>query len=292
VTFNIPPTKVIQIDIDPREIGKNYPVEVGIIGDACATLQALIRGIEPERAGSDYRDNPRFRHIQKLKSEWHKIVRKYQNVRSANVTMAGFLGELRKFLQRDAILTGDAGHNQAQLYQVFPIYTPRTHISSGAFSTMGFAVPGAIGAKLAAPDRQVVAIVGDGGFLMTCQELATAIQYNVPIVVCISNNYGWVSIRDLQRHWYGREGTFMTEFIQEGTGKFANPDFVMFAKSFGCHAERVVKKEQVIPALRRAFKANKPAVLEIITERRFPYAELPATGWADYPTPDYLRKKT
>ncbi|OFX16344.1 MAG: hypothetical protein A2Z18_10155 [Armatimonadetes bacterium RBG_16_58_9] len=290
ITFNIPPTKVIQVDIDPREIAKNYPVEVGLVGHAKPTLRQLI-DLARKAGRGDYRDSEYFREIRRLKTEWENTIAGWQKCEPGTITTAAFLKELRGFLDRDAIVTGDAGHNQAQLYQAFPIYGPGTFVSSGAFSTMGYAVPSAIGAQLGAPGRQVAAVVGDGGFLMTCQELATAVQYDIPIVVCISNNFAWCSIRDMQRAWYGEDGMFLTEFV-DNSGKLVSPDFKLLGESFGCHGERVTSVEQMRPALERAYGSGKPAVIEILTDRTYPRSELPVTGWADYPTPDYLREKS
>jgi len=290
VTWNIPPTKVIHIDIDPREIAKNYPVEVGILGDAKVALRSMLEGLE-EESRVDWKRSTYFKEIQQLKDKWHKIVLKWQTAATKSLTTVAFLKEMRGFLDRDAIVTGDAGHSQAQLWQTFPMYYPRTHISSGGFSTMGFAVAGAIGAQLAAPNKQVVAFVGDGGFLMTCQELSAAVQYNLPIVFCISNNNAWCSIRDMQRAWYGKKGMFGTEFYVKGTEKFSNPDFVKLGEAFGLPSQRITKKGQVKGALKKAFASDGPALLEVMTDRTYPNAELPPTGWADYPTPEYLRKK-
>ncbi len=289
VTFNIPPTKVIQIDVEAREIAKNYPVEVGVLGDAKTVLAQLAEAMSPY-ALKDYRRSDYFRETQQLKEKWHAVLRKWQSPPTGKLTTAGFLKELREFLDRDAIVLSDAGHAQDQLWRAFPIYEPRTHISSGGFSTMGFTVPAALGCKLAAPGRQVVGFIGDGSFLMTCQELAAAVQYNLPVVYCVSNNSAWGSIRDMQRHWYGEEGIYGTEFHREGTTEPANTDFVQLGKAFGVYSERIVTRAEVKPALQRAFASKRPALLEVMTDPAYPYAELPTTGWADYPTPEYLHK--
>ena len=206
------------------------------------------------------------------------------------MTTSWALRELRAFLERDALVVGSAGHAQAQLFQEFPAYEPRTHISTGAFSTMGFCLPASIGAKLAFPQRQVVGVMGDGDFLMTCQELATAVQYNIPIVCFLLNNFGWLSIRDLQIHHYGEERTIGTEFRKSERAELYNPDFVKLAESFGAYGERVEDPDGVKGALGRAFEAKRPAVLEIIAATKFPESEGALAGWADFPTPKYLRR--
>lgn len=287
-TFNIPPTKVIQVDIDPREIGKNYPVEVGIVGDAKSVLEDLFQSLRSQRTRKQF-SKEYLEEIKELKKEWEHA-KATQVKKTCPITTTRFLNELREFLKRDAIVVGAAGHAQAQLFQEFPVYEPRTHISSGSFSTMGFCIPAAIGAKLAFPDRQVVGVMGDGDFLMTSQELATAVQYNIPVVYCLLNNFGWISIRDLQIHHYGSDRIIATEFRQTDTGKPYNPNFVKMAKSFGCYAEKVEKPQDIQAALRSAFDSGLPAVLEIMTATRFPESEGALVGWSDFPVPKHIKR--
>ena len=154
---------------------------------------------------------------------------------------------------------------------------------------MGWAVPTSMGAKLAKPDRQVVSISGDGDFLMTCQELATAVQYEIATVHCVLNNYGWLSIRDLQMDVYGEERGYATEFRGEDTGELYSPSFTKIADAFSCHGEFVEKPEEVALALERAFESGKPAVLEIPVQYEHPWSEGKTYGWWDVPIPAYLR---
>jgi len=288
-TFNIPPTKLVHIDIDPREIGKNYPVEIGILGDAKTVLAALATKLIETVKPRDYKTSAYFKEIQELKQQWEQT--KADQISNAlPMTTTRFLKDLREFLDCDAIIVGAAGHAQAQLFQEFPVYGPRTHLSTGAFSTMGFCIPATIGAKLAFPDRQVIGIMGDGDFLMTCQEISTAAQHNVPAVYCLLNNFGWLSIRDLQIHYYGADRPIATEFKNNMTGELFNPDFVKMAESMGAHAEQVENPADIQPALKRAFECARPAVLEIMTATKFPESEGALAGWADFPTPKYLER--
>lgn len=233
---------------------------------------------------------PYFRALQKAKKEWQKELEPLKNSSRIPMTISRFLAELRKALKRDAIVVGSAGHAQAQLFQEFPVYEPRTHLSSGGMSTMGWAVPASMGAKLAKPDREVISISGDGDFLMTCQELATAVQYGISTVHCVLNNYGWLSIRDLQLDVYGEHRGYATEFRARDTGELYSPSFTKLAEAFGCHSEFVEKPDQVAPALKRAFESRKPAVLEIPVQYEHPWSEGKTYGWWDVPIPVYLRK--
>ena len=292
VSFSIPPTKLIHVDIDPNEIGKNYPTEVGIVGDAKAVLQQIIEALKAMMNKRKYEDLPYFRKIQELKREWKKILEPLQKSDKIPMTTSRFLFELRKALNRDAIVVGAAGHAQAQLFQEFPVYGPRTHISSGGMSTMGWAVPAALGVKLAKPDKQVVAVCGDGDFQMTCQELATAVQYEIPVVYCVLNNYGWLSIRDLQLDVYGVNRGFATEFRKKSTGELYNPDFLKLAEAFGCNAKRVEKPDEAVPAVKEALAlTDQPTVIEVPTQYEYPWSEGKNAGWWDVPIPTYLKKK-
>jgi acetolactate synthase-1/2/3 large subunit len=154
---------------------------------------------------------------------------------------------------------------------------------------MGWTVPAALGAKLAAPDRQVVGLVGDGDFLMTAQELATAVQYDIPVIYVVANNMGWIAIRDLQAAIYGEERALGAEFLKGAAP--ISPNLTALARAFGCYAEQVSAPGEVRPALERALTAKAPAVVEVMVEREYPLSGSPAVGWWDVPVPTYLAKK-
>lgn len=158
---------------------------------------------------------------------------------------------------------------------------------------MGWTVPAALGAKLAAPERQVLGLVGDGDFLMTAQELATAVQYDIPAVFVVANNAGWIAIRDLQAAVYGVDRAIGAEFLERGVpgGVPQSPDLVALARSFGCYAERLSVPGDIRPALERAFASGMPAVVEVQVERSYPLSGSPAVGWWDVPVPVYLTER-
>jgi len=289
VSFRIPPTKLIHVDMDAQELGKNYPAEVGILGDAGAVLAELLNAVTGLAEKRAYGETAYFRELQRLKAEWLKALARLQASEATPMTTSRFLKELRAFLPRDAVVVGAAGHAQVQLFQEFPVYEPRTHISSGGFSTMGWSIPAALGVKLALPHRRVAVVCGDGDFQMCSKELATAIQYDIPVVCCVLNNYGWLSIRDLQMGAYGRERAYATEFRLRTTGERYNPDFVKLGEAYGCHAARVEKPTEVREALKEAFDSGKPSVLEIMTAFEHPSSEGLTTGYWDVPVPAYLR---
>jgi acetolactate synthase-1/2/3 large subunit len=289
--FNIPPTKLIHVDIDPFEIGKNYPVEVGIVGDAKAVLGGLLEALRADGPATDYREKPAYAEIQRLRREWLALQEAHCTSDLVPVTIPRFFWELRRFLAEDAIVVTGAGTPPAHMMQCFSFFQPRTNIAAG-FSTMGYPLPAAIGAKLAAPERQVVAAVGDGDFLMTMQELAVAAQYDIPILVCVLNNMRWDSIRRLQRDLFGADKTYFTEF-RDRQGSFYSPDYACIARGFGIWGERVSRPDGIRPALERWQASGQPGLLEVLVnlEDRPETGLLPTEAWWDVPVPAYLGER-
>ena len=284
ITYAIPPTRLIHLDLDPGEIGKNYAAEVGIVADARAGLAALAESL---RAGGARPDRGAYlAEVARLRAEWLAQVREAASSGHTPVTISRLIAEVRGYLDRDAIVVTSSGNVQAQWFQEAMVYEPGTNLTAGGFSTMGWTVPAALGAKLGAPGRQVAGLVGDGDFLMTCQELATAVQYGIPAVYVVANNAGWLAIRDLQAAVYGEERAAGAEFLREGAP--VTPDLAALARAFGCHGERVSAPDEVRPALERAFASRKPAVVEVMVERGYPLSGSPAAGWWDVPVPTYL----
>ena len=201
------------------------------------------------------------------------------------MTQARAIHELRGALNRQAIVTTGAGVVQAVVRQDFPVYEPRTHITSGGFSTMGFTVPAAIGAQLAQPGRQVVGVAGDGDFMQTMQEMAVAAMQDLPVLFVVLNNSGWISIKGGQLANFGR--TAMTDFLRKD-GSVYSPDFAAVARNFGLHGVRLDDPAGIHPAIQRALATHGPALVEISVARDFPEAGTTKTGWWDVPVPARL----
>jgi len=151
---------------------------------------------------------------------------------------------------------------------------------------MGFTLPAALGAKLACPERPVAGVVGDGDFLMHVQELSTAVRYGIPVVFIVANNFGWISIRDLQMAAFGEDCRYATDF--ERQGQPYSPDLAGIARDFGCWSTRISRADQVGPAIRDALDAGRPAVVEALVARDWPHTGTPAMGWWDVPIPAYM----
>jgi len=279
VTFAIPPGRLIQIDVDPREIGKNYPVEVPLLGDARAALTDLLDAL-----GSGAQDRATYAdEIAELRRDWQAQVEVKSGSSGIPMTMARAVREIQAATRPDAIVVTGAGLPQGMVKQRWLTRHPRTHITSGGFSTMGFTLPAAIGAQLAAPDRQVLAICGDGDFLQTMQELATAAMLDSPVCTVILNNSGWISIKGGQDTFFGR--TAITDFLRsDGTPYSA--DFVAIGRGFGIDAVGVHDPAEVRPAVERALASRGPALVVIEVERDLALAGPDKTGWWDVPVPE------
>lgn len=284
VTFSIPDAKLIQVDIDPREIGKNYPVEVGIVADCKLAITDILAGISEEQARRARATRSSYlSDVEGLKQEWEKKLERRRTYQGIPTTMLRTLRELRQVLPRHGIVTVGSGHPQSTTKQAFPVYEPRTHITSGSFSSMGFALPAAIGAKLAKPDTPVVCIIGDGDFLMCVQELAMCVMYDIPVVFLVLNNSGYISIRDGQNYLMGRQ--IGSEFNHHrGNGQPYSADFVAVAKAFGFEvAAKVQAADEIGSTIKRALDANAPALVEVPITRDVAVAAAEVVGWWDFP---------
>lgn len=283
VSFSIPDSKLIQVDIDAREIGKNYPAEVGVVGDVRSVLEDIDAGVSDAQAKAAY-DRRAGHHdrLFKLWTQWNEIQEPRRSYDKMPTTMLRTLRELRKVLPRNGIVTVGSGHPQSSTKQDFPIYEPRTHITPGSYSPMGFALPAAIGAKLAKPDAPVVCIIGDGDFMMCVQELATCVAYGIPVVFLVLNNSGYISIRDGQDALMGRN--IISEFSHRGNGEPYSVDFPALAKSFGLEiGVRVEREDEIGSTIKRALDANVPALVEVPITRNVSIAASNVVGWWDFP---------
>ena len=279
VSYSFPPAKLIHIDIDPQEIGKNYPAHAGIISNAKQAVAGLVAGL-PDRtpAREEY-----LAELVAKQAEWEAKQATRRDSSRFPFTSQRPLGALRKVLPRNGIVVVGSGNTQGAVKQSFPVYEPRTHMTSGGFSSMGWAVPAAIGAKLGAPDRVVVCLVGDGDFLMTLQEIAVTVTNDIPVVFIVQNNSGFISIRGGQRKQTSRQ--IGSEFNLPD-GEPYSPDFKAIGEAFGLRSWRVESDDELEDILRQAVESNKPALIEVPTDRDAAGPWVP--GWWDFPVPSYI----
>ncbi|WP_456327970.1 acetolactate synthase large subunit [Archaeoglobus sp.] len=251
-----PNAKIIHIDIDPAEIGKNVRVDVPIVGDAKHVLREIIKLIEfkARKEWFDYVNELRRKYP--LKYEFKEDVIKPQ-----------FVIEKIYELFPDAIVTTEVGQNQMWAAQYFKVKYPRQFITSGGLGTMGFGFPAAIGAKVAFPDKMVIDIAGDGSFLMNIQELATAVDYGINVIVCVLNNAYLGMVRQWQELFYDK---------RYSATKLRYPElsFEKIAKGFGAYGMTVEKPSEVEDALKEAKDIDKPVVIDFhveVEENVFPF---------------------
>jgi acetolactate synthase I/II/III large subunit len=279
-TFAIPPGKLIQIDIDTQEIGKIYPVEVGIVGDAKATLQELICTLR--KSGSNFHLNgSRSSELESRKQSWIQELSSDQRDDSKPIHPARLLYELSKAAPTDAVFVTDVGWNKNGAGQQLQCSEPRSFITSGGLATMGFAPAAAIGAKLGDPSRKVVCLVGDGGLMSVLGSLANAIELDVPVLWVLFNNFCFSTIRTVGTTYFNNN--YGTEFTRPD-GTPYNPDFMLMAKAFGIDGELVEEPGDLADAIERAMNVDKPFLLEVRTKGDIP---MPRTGYWDIA--DFLR---
>ncbi len=230
------PSALVQIDIDAAEIGRHYPVELGIQADARQALRALLTTLPGPR--TPWAASPPSREPWRLPG-------------------IDLVGPLRRVLPRDAVVVADITRLSYVLLAEFPVYEPRTFLHPAGFVAMGFGVPAALGAKVALPDRVVVAVVGDGCFLMSGMELATAVQEKLAIVIVLINDGSLTLIKAIQQRRY--EGRFLGVDLH-------NPDFGQFARAFGVRAWRADSDPAFEAALREAVACREPALVEVVLD--------------------------
>jgi len=246
--------KIIHIDIDPAEIGKNVDIDVPIVGDAKNVLNNLIKIVSNKNTGN------------KSRTTWLNHVLKFKNTCTPSLSYADsiplkpqqVIKELYNAINDDTIITTDVGQNQMWMARYFTSRNPRKFISSGGLGTMGFGFPAAIGAKIAMPDNDVVAVCGDGGFLMVCQDLATINEYDIPLVICVFDNRRLGMVSQWQRLFYNKR----ISYTQLGQ----SPDFVKLAESFGVNAERVDKPGEMELAVKNAIRSGEPYLIDVIID--------------------------
>ena len=280
-SWNFPHCKLIHVDVDPDEIGRNYPPDLGILADARTFLRQLLTELERRPAK---RDALKDWHtdIEQWQADWETYTRPNFAIHASPIRPERVVADCQAVLPETAILACDVGVNHNWYMQFWKARRPQTMLNSWGFSGMGFGTAGALGAKLAAPERPVVAIAGDGCFTMVPHVLCTAVEYDIPVVWLIWNNFSWASIRDIQYGMFGgRE--IGTAFYRGSNNTPYNPDFAAWARAAGAEGVTVAKSEDLRGALEHAIASNKPFVLDVHVDAN---VHPPATGaWQLPPTP-------
>ncbi len=265
-TFSIPHSRLIQVDIEAAELGRNYPVEIGLVADARAFLEAATAVARAELSGTPVRTDAWLAHLDRGREVWREYQSRFVASDQMPLRPERLMHALARTIPEEAIIASDVGVHHNWIIQLWETLRPRQLLHSWGFAAMGFATSGILGAKLAAPHRPCIAVVGDGSFLMTPHVLATAMEYEIPVVWVVWNNHGYASIRDLQYGYFGgRE--LATGFRNERTGQLYNPDFAALARAFGVPSATVTTADQLENALHAAIAAGTPYLLEVPVDR-------------------------
>jgi acetolactate synthase I/II/III large subunit len=257
-TFDIPQTTLIQIDIEPAEIGRNYPVEIGAVADLRQALGVLVK-VARAKVPHGVRKDALKEEIGLEKAAFKQRNAAMEESDAFPMMPERILAELRQVLPRDAIITTDVGWNKNGVGQQFPIYKPGSILIPGGYATMGFGGPAALGAKLARPEKVVVALIGDGGFGQNPAQLATARHENIAVVWLIMNNNAFGTIAGLEKAHFNT--TYGTVFQKDGQS--TSPDYAALARAYGVEGVTIRAAEEFKPALIAAISLNKPVVIDV-----------------------------
>lgn len=245
-----PKAKHVHVDVDPASISKNIKVDYPIVGDCKSVLQKML----PMVKESDT-------------AEWLKLIEHWKEThplkykQSDGVKPQYVIEQIHEVCGDDTVITSDVGQHQMWAALHYGFVKPRTHITSGGLGTMGFGFPAAIGAALARPKGKVVSVVGDGGFQMTSQEVATAVSQRLEVIVCILNNGFLGMVRQWQELFFGKR-------YSHTCLEYTNPDFVKLVEAYGAKGLRVTKHDEVVPALKEALKVkNMPVFIDFRIDR-------------------------
>jgi acetolactate synthase-1/2/3 large subunit len=254
-----PPQRLIHLDVDASVIGKNYPAEISLVGHAKPALQMLVEAVRAQKAPQERWPRQELEEIIRENDAW---------VRQQAPLQCEIIGQLQQVLDDDAIVV--SGITNMGYWSHFALRTrrPRTYLSASYFATLGFAFPTALGAKVAAPNRQVVSLSGDGGFMYALPELATAVQYGINLVALVFADGAFgASNNDQRTRYHGRV---------VGT-TFHNPNFVQVAEAFGAKGMRA-EPDKLATALQEAFDANRPTLIEVPVPTMVPPFQIPPRG--------------
>ena len=242
--------KIIHIDIDKAEIGKIIKTDAFILADAKEALTALIQKCDPKKH-TEWIDT--FHQMDKI--EYEKVIRHEFEPKSEELMMAEVINCLSNKTNGESIVVTDVGQHQMITTRYYKFKNPRTNVTSGGAGTMGFALPAAMGAKLAMPHKQVVAVIGDGGYQMTVQELGTIMQYKIPVKILVLNNNFLGMVRQWQQLFHEKRYSFT---------EMQNPNFVKIAEAYDITARKVVKREELDSAIQEMLDAKTSYFLEVV----------------------------
>ncbi|MBD1221155.1 sulfoacetaldehyde acetyltransferase [Virgibacillus halodenitrificans] len=248
--------KIIQVDINPRNIARTHPIEVGIIGDAKATAENLYKELS-KAMPNGVSNQACLEKVSKRKQEWDEELVELAMEDGNPINPRRALLELSKALPEGTIISSDIGNVSSTANAYLKFNQTRRHIAALTFGNTGFAYPAALGAQLAEPDTPVAAIIGDGAWGMSLHEVSTAVEQNIPVIACVFNNKSWAAEKKNQVDYY--DNRFIGSDIEA-------PDFAEVAKSMGALGYTIEKPEDIGPVVKEVLEQKKPAVLNIFVD--------------------------
>ena len=245
--------KIIHLEIDPAEVDKNIKSDAAVLGDAKYSLLQLLNQVNTN-------SHPEW--LQKFKDlyeiEYEKVIKNDLHPTKEGLTMGEVLKEINVQTKGEAAIVSDVGQHQMIACRYANFNITKSNITSGGLGTMGFALPAAIGAKMAAPEREVVAVIGDGGYQMTIQELGTIFQNKLPVKIVVLNNEFLGMVRQWQQLFFEKRYA-STEMV--------NPNFVAIAQGYYIEAKKVTKREDLAAAVKEMIDSDAPYFLEVCVEK-------------------------
>ena len=245
--------KIIHFEIDPSEVNKNVTADIPVLGNVNETLKLLLEFLKPNKHSEWHQE---FKELYKI--EFDKIIKDELYASNSELGMAEVIEEINNWTKGDAIIVSDVGQHQMVACRYAKFNSSRSNVTSGGLGTMGFALPAAMGAKMGCPDREVVAIIGDGGFQMTIQELGTIFQTKIPIKIVVLNNGFLGMVRQWQQMFFDKRYA-STEMV--------NPDFVAIARGYQIKSNHVSERSKLKDAIKEMMEANEPYFLEVKVEK-------------------------
>jgi acetolactate synthase-1/2/3 large subunit len=245
--------KVLHFEIDPAEVNKNVKADIAVMGDAKYSLTKLLDLLK-QNTHKEW--HQRFKDLHKI--EFEKIIKEDLHPTKEGLTMGEVINEINKHSNGEAAIVSDVGQHQMIACRYADFKATKSNITSGGLGTMGFALPAAIGAKMGAPEREVVAIIGDGGYQMTIQELGTVFQLQLPIKIVVLNNEYLGMVRQWQQLFFDK---------RYASTNMMNPDFVAIAKAYFLEAKKVTKREELSSSVEIMMKSDGPYFLEVCVEK-------------------------
>ena len=242
--------KIIHLEIDPAEINKNVKVDVAVLGNLKNTLPKILDKVEEKKHEKWLQ---KFREFNQI--EYDKVIKDDLFPKKEKITMGEVIHQINEVTKGEAIIVSDVGQHQMIACRYAKFNKTKSNITSGGLGTMGFALPAAIGAKMGAPKREVIAVIGDGGFQMTIQELGTIFQTGVPVKIVVLNNEFLGMVRQWQQLFFDKRYS-STEMV--------NPDFIAIANGYQIESERITKREDLKESIQKMIDSPKPFFMEVL----------------------------